>query len=87
MGCPTPERAKCFTAPAIRYSTKDCDLLRRRRAKTSRSFTSGARYALEIAQMVGAQRAYLKGGSPSCDREGDAGEILRRGGVKVVRVG
>ena len=47
----------------------------------------GARHTLEIAQIVGARRAYLKGGSPSCDREGIAGEVLRRGGVKVIRVG
>jgi len=48
---------------------------------------NGAQYALEIAEIIGARRAYLKGGSPSCDREGVAGEILARGGVKVVRVG
>ena len=47
---------------------------------------NGARYMLEIAQVIGARRAYLKGGSPSCDREGVAGEVLRRGGVEVVRV-
>jgi len=47
----------------------------------------GARHTLEIAQIVGVRRAYLKGGSPSCDRDGVAGEVLRRGGVKVIRVG
>jgi uncharacterized protein YbbK (DUF523 family) len=47
---------------------------------------NGAKYTLEIAQIVGAKRAYLKGGSPSCDREGVTGEVLRRAGVKVVRV-
>jgi uncharacterized protein YbbK (DUF523 family) len=47
----------------------------------------GAKYTLEIAQIVGAKRAYLKGGSPSCDRDGVAGEVLRRGGVRVIRVG
>ncbi len=47
----------------------------------------GARYALEIAEIVGAKRAYLKGGSPSCDRQGVTGEVLTRGGVKVIRVG
>ena len=41
---------------------------------------------LEIAEIVGAQRAYLKGGSPSCDREAVAGEVLKRGGIKVIRV-
>jgi uncharacterized protein YbbK (DUF523 family) len=50
-------------------------------------YVSGARYVLEIAQIVGARRAYFKAGSPSCDRDGVAGEVLRRGGVRVVRVG
>jgi uncharacterized protein YbbK (DUF523 family) len=47
----------------------------------------GARYAMEIAEIVGAKRAYLKGGSPSCDRHGVTGEVLTRGGVKVIRIG
>ena len=47
---------------------------------------NGARYTLELAQIIGARRAYLKGGSPSCDRDGVAGEVLRRGGVEVIRV-
>jgi len=47
---------------------------------------NGAKYTLEIAKIVGARRAYLKGGSPSCDREGATGEILKRGGIKVIRV-
>jgi len=46
----------------------------------------GAEYTLEIAQIVGAKRAYLKTGSPSCDREGVTGEILHRDGVRVIRV-
>lgn len=47
----------------------------------------GAEYTLEIARIVGARRAYLKGGSPSCDRDGVAGEVLKRAGIKVTRVG
>jgi len=47
----------------------------------------GGEYSLEVAQIVGAKRAYLKGGSPSCDKEGIVGEILRRGGINVIRVG
>jgi len=46
----------------------------------------GARYTLELAQLVGARRAYLKGGSPSCDRDGVAGEVLRRANIEVIRV-
>ena len=47
----------------------------------------GGEYALEIARIVGASRAYLKSGSPSCDKDGIVGEILRRGGIHVIRVG
>jgi uncharacterized protein YbbK (DUF523 family) len=47
----------------------------------------GGEYSLEIAQIVGAKRAYLKGGSSSCDKDGIVGEILRRGGISVIRVG
>ena len=47
----------------------------------------GSEYSLEIAQIIGAQRAYLKGGSPSCDKDGIVGEMLRRGGINVVRFG
>ena len=47
---------------------------------------NGAKYTLEIANIVGARRAYLKAGSPSCDREGVTGEILKRAGVEVIRV-
>jgi uncharacterized protein YbbK (DUF523 family) len=46
----------------------------------------GAQYALEIAQAIGARSAYLKGGSPSCDRDGVTGELLRRAGIEVIRV-
>ena len=48
---------------------------------------NGARYTLELARIVGAKKAYLKTGSPSCDREGVAGELLSRNGIKVVKVG
>jgi uncharacterized protein YbbK (DUF523 family) len=48
---------------------------------------NGARYTLELAQIIGAEQAYLKSGSPSCDREGVTGEVLRRAGIKVIRVG
>ena len=52
----------------------------------TRFHVNGAKYTLEIANIVGARRAYLKGGSPSCDKKGVTGEILKRGGVKVIRV-
>jgi len=54
--------------------------------EVTRFHIAGARYALEIAQIVGARRAYLTRGSPSCDREGVTGELLRRAGIEVIRV-
>jgi len=39
-----------------------------------------------LAVIVGARRAFLKGGSPCCDLEGVTGELLRRAGMEVVRV-
>jgi uncharacterized protein YbbK (DUF523 family) len=47
---------------------------------------NGAYYTLEMAQVIGAKRAYLKGGSPSCDRDGVTGEVLKRAGITVIRV-
>jgi len=52
----------------------------------TRFYINGANYTLEIAEIVGARRAYLKGGSPSCDREAVTGEVLRRAGIRVIRV-
>jgi len=52
----------------------------------TRFHIAGARYTLEIAQIVGVKRAYLVSESPSCDREGVTGEMLRRAGIEVIRV-
>jgi uncharacterized protein YbbK (DUF523 family) len=52
----------------------------------TRFHVKGAQYSLEIARIVGATRAYLKSGSPSCDREGVTGTLLRRSGLEVIRV-
>ena len=56
------------------------------RKDVTRFHVNGAKYTLEIAKIVGAHRAYLKSGSPSCDREGVTGEVLKRNGIKVIRV-
>jgi len=52
----------------------------------TRFHVNGAYYTVEIAQIIGAKRAYLKGGSPSCDRDGVTGEMLKRSGITVIRV-
>jgi uncharacterized protein YbbK (DUF523 family) len=44
----------------------------------TRFHVNGANYTLEIAKIVGARRAYLKSGSPSCDRDGVTGKVLKR---------
>ena len=52
----------------------------------TRFHINGASYTLEVAKIVGTRRAYLKSGSPSCDKDGVTGEILKRNGVRVIRV-
>ena len=60
----------------------------------TRFHINGAKYTLEIVKIVGVRRAYLKGGSPSCDKAGVTGELLSRrphltggrNGIKVIRV-
>lgn len=52
----------------------------------TRFHIAGSHYTLEIAKIIGSRRAYLKGGSPSCDKEGVTGELLCRGGIDVIRV-
>lgn len=47
---------------------------------------NGANYVREMADILKIRRAYLKGGSPSCDRDGVTGEVLRRAGIEVIRV-
>jgi len=52
----------------------------------TRQYLNGADYVREIAEIVGARRAYLKSGSPACDKDGIAGEVLKRAGIRVIRV-
>lgn len=49
-------------------------------------YINGSNYIVEMAEIIGAKRAYLKGGSPACDKEGITGEILRRAEIRVIRV-
>jgi uncharacterized protein YbbK (DUF523 family) len=49
-------------------------------------YLKGSAFTLEIARIVGAKKAYLKGGSPACDKEGVTGETLRRAGIEVITV-
>ncbi len=56
------------------------------RADVTDYHVNGANYTREMAEIVGARVAYLKGGSPSCDVDGVTGEVLKRAGIKVVKV-
>ncbi|MBN1942721.1 MAG: DUF523 domain-containing protein [Phycisphaerae bacterium] len=86
-GMPTPRTSETLHGTGAQVLDEGLRLVA---PETGRDVThfhvNGARYLCEIAQIVGARRAYLKGGSPSCDRDGVAGEMLRRDGVNVVRV-
>lgn len=49
-------------------------------------YINGAKYTLEIAEIVGARKAYLKSGSPACDVKGVTGELLTRASIRVIKV-
>jgi uncharacterized protein YbbK (DUF523 family) len=89
-GMPTPRTSEMLPANKTGADVLDHGL-RLLAPETGEDVTNfhiyGGEYSLEIAQLIGAKRAYLKGGSPSCDKDGIVGEILRRGGIHVVRVG
>ncbi len=61
-------------------------MLPKQEEDTTDYHVNGARYTLELAEIIGAGKAYLKSGSPSCDREGVTGELLKRAGIRVIRV-
>jgi len=47
-------------------------------------FIAGAERSLEVARLYGCKKAFLCKGSPSCDRNGFAGELLSKNGIKVI---
>jgi uncharacterized protein YbbK (DUF523 family) len=86
-GMPTPrtgEKLECSGAEVLDGRSR---IIAPETGKDATRFhINGAKYTLEIAKIVGVRRAYLKGGSPSCDKDGVTGEVLRRSGVKVICV-
>lgn len=87
-GMPTPRTSETLSGTGAQVLAGEVRLIAPETGQdVTQQHIDGANYALEIAQTIGAGRAYLKGGSPSCDRDGVAGEVLRRGGVRVIRVG
>ncbi|MDO5566411.1 MAG: DUF523 domain-containing protein [Planctomycetia bacterium] len=88
-GMPTPRTSEYLPAGKTGADVLDHDV-RLIAPETGEDVTQyhiqGGQYTLEIAQITEAKRAYLKGGSPSCDKEGITGEILARAGIRVIRV-
>ena len=86
-GMPTPRTSERLDGTGAQVLDEGLRILPPETGRdVTRFYINGANYTLEIAEIVGARRAYLKGGSPSCDREGVTGEILKRNGITVVRV-
>ena len=86
-GMPTPRTGEMLNGTGAQVLDEGLRIIAPETGEDVTQFhLNGATYTLEVAQIVGAQRAYLKGGSPSCDRDGVTGEVLKRGGVRVIRV-
>jgi uncharacterized protein YbbK (DUF523 family) len=87
-GMPTPRTGEMLDGTGAQVLDKGLRIIAPETgADVTRFHINGAKYALEIARIIGARRAYLKSGSPSCDRHGVTGEMLSRGGIKVIRIG
>ncbi len=87
-GMPTPRTSETLSGSGAQVLDEGLRIFAPETGEDVTSFhVKGGQYTLELAGIVGAKRAYLKGGSPSCDRDAVTGEILRRGGVRVIRVG
>jgi uncharacterized protein YbbK (DUF523 family) len=68
-GMPTPRTGEMLHGTGSQVLNEGLQIIAPETGEdVSRFHIAGARYALEIAEIVGAKRAYLKGGSPSCDR-------------------
>jgi len=86
-GMPTPRTGEYLNGTGAQVLDEGLRIVVRETGEDVTDFhVNGARYTLEIAEIVGARRAYLKGGSPSCDRDGVTGELLARSGIRVIRI-
>ena len=86
-GMPTPRTGEYLNGTGAQVLDEGLRIIAPETGEDVTEFhVNGARYTLEIAQIVGARRAYLKGGSPSCDRYGVTGELLTRIGIRVIRI-
>jgi len=86
-GMPTPRTSETLSGTGAELLDKGLRIIAPETGEDVTEFyINGANYTLELAKIVGARRAYLKSGSPACDREGVTGELLSRAGIKVIRV-
>lgn len=86
-GMPTPRTSEYLNGTGAQVLDEGLRIIAPETGEDVTEFhVNGAKYTLEIARIVGAKRAYLKGGSPSCDKEGVCGETLRRAGIFVASV-
>ncbi len=86
-GMPTPRTGEMLNGTGAQVLDEGLRLIAPETGEDVTCFhVNGAKYTREIAEIVGAKRAYLKGGSPSCDRDAITGEALKRIGIKVIRV-
>jgi len=86
-GMPTPRTSEMLDGTGVEVLDGGLRLIAPETGEDVTLFhVNGAHYALEIADIVGAKRAYMKGGSPSCDPDAVAGEVLKRGGVTAIRI-
>ena len=87
-GMPTPRGGEYLQGTGAQVLDEGLRIVNPRTGEdTTQLHVNGAKYTLEIAQIIGARRAYKKSGSPSCDRDGITGEVLNRAGIKVIRIG
>ena len=86
-GMPTPRTSEYLNGTGAQVLDEGLTIIAPETGEDVTDFhVDGAKYTLEIARIVGARRAYLKAGSPSCDKDGVSGEVLKRAGIIVVRV-
>jgi len=87
-GMPTPRTSETLSGTGAQVLDEGLRIIAPETGEDVTEYhVKGSQYVLEIAEIVGAKRAYLKGGSPTCDRDGVTGETLRRSGIRVIRVG
>ena len=85
-GLPTPRTGEYLHGTGAQVLDEGLRLISPTGQDTTDFNIRGSEYAVEMARIIGIKRAYLKSGSPCCDRAGITGELFKRNGIKVIRV-